>query len=224
MPVLDWDRDFDDGVSVRGALHRPEGDFDTALRDTALVLAHGAGGTKESPLLVATADEFSKHGIATLRIDLPYRQKRPKGPPSPSGAAKDRLGIVRAVESLQVSRVFIGGTSYGGRQASLLAAEQPDLAAGLILLSYPLHPPGKPESLRTQHFPQLTTPSLFLHGSRDGFGSIAEMEKHLPLIAGRRHLTEFPKAGHGLVSRKTSLEEIEACAAKIYSEFSTFLA
>ena len=144
-----WDRDFDDGPSVRGVLHRPEGDFDSAL-----VIAHGAGGTKESRLLVAIGDEFSSHGIATLRIDLPYRQKRPKGPPSPHSAAKDRLGIVRAVESLEASRVFIGGTSYGGRQSTLLAAEQPDLAAGLILLSYPLHPPGKPENLRTQHFPQ----------------------------------------------------------------------
>ena len=217
MSVVYWDRDFADGVSVRGTLHRGDGDIDSAL-----VIAHGAGGTKESPLLIAIADEFSSHGIVTLRIDLPYRQKRPKGPPSPHGE-KDRLGIVRAAESLGAKRVFLGGTSYGGRQATLLAAEQPDLAAGLMLLSYPLHPPGKPENLRTEHFPRLTTPSLFLHGSKDAFGSIDEMEKHLPAVAGRHHLVEFPKAGHGLTSRKSSAEAIKACAAKIYVEFSTFL-
>ena len=211
-----WDHDFDDGPSVRGVLHRPEGDFDSAL-----VIAHGAGGTKESRLLVAIGDEFSSHGIATLRIDLPYRQKRPRVRLTPQRGER-QAWIVRAVESLEASRVFIGGTSYGGRQSTLLAAEQPDLAAGLILLSYPLHPPGKPENLRTQHFPQLTNPSLFIHGSRDGFGSIAEMQQHLPLIAGRRRLAEFPKAGHGLVGRSTSPEDIQACAAKIYGEFSSF--
>ena len=158
-----------------------------------------------------------------MRIDLPYREKRPKGPPSPSGAAKDRRGIVRAIESLGVDRTFVGGTSYGGRQATMLAAEEPDLAAGLLIISYPLHPPGKPERLRTEHFPTLRTPALFVHGSRDGFGSLDEMKEHLPLLAGGHKLVEFASSGHGLVTSRSSQQDVESCAARIVTEFQAFV-
>ena len=74
-------------------------------------------------------------------------------------------------------RLFLGGHSYGGRQSSMLCAEEPDLVSGLLLLSYPLHPPRKPEQQRTQHLPDLRTPTLFVQGTRDPFGSIAELSK-----------------------------------------------
>src|SRR5208283_483441 len=111
-------------------------------------------------------------GVCVLRYDLPFRQKRPHGPPSPSTSAADREGLrdaVAAMRAIVPGRVFLGGQSYGGRQASMLAAECPQLAAALLLLSYPLHPPGKPEQPRTAHFPALRTPSLFVHGPRDPF-------------------------------------------------------
>ena len=142
-----------------------------------------------------------------LRCDLPFRQQRPHGPPSPGSAATDREGLRRAVELLRAQatrHVYLGGHSYGGRQATMLLAENKELARGLLLLSYPLHPPRKPAELRTKHFPQLATPALFVHGSRDPFGSIAEMECALKLIPARVKLMEIAGAGHDLASSKAA--------------------
>src|SRR5579872_2321118 len=119
---------------VRGFLHRPDGEATGAL-----VLTHGAGSNCGAPLLVAVSEAFAAAGIAVLRCDLPFRQARPHGPPFGNGS-KDRAGLRRAVDVLREivpTRTFLGGHSYGGRQASMLAAEDPTLAAGLLLLSYP---------------------------------------------------------------------------------------
>jgi hypothetical protein len=151
--------------------------------------------------LVAVADAFTGAGFTVLRFDLPFRQARPFGPPRPGDAAHDREGLRRAVMTLreQVSgNIFLGGHSYGGRQATMLCSESPDLVSGLLLLSYPLHPPRRPEQLRTAHFGKLRTPALFVHGTRDPFGSIAELRTALPLIAGRAELLTVENAGHDL--------------------------
>ncbi len=139
----------------------------------ALVLTHGAGGNVNSPLLMKTAEAFTTAGFFVLRYTLPFRQKKPFGPPMPSGAQQDRDGLRSAVHQLKqmAPLVSLGGHSYGGRQASMLAAEEPALVEGLLLLSYPLHPPRKPEQLRTAHFGHLQTPALFVHGAKDEFGT-----------------------------------------------------
>ena len=186
---------FDEG-SVRGFLERPAG----ALRD-GLVLTHGAGGDSRMSLLVAVAGAFAAAGVCVLRCDLPFRQRSPHGPPSPSTAAGDRAGLRDAVAALRAivpGRVFLGGQSYGGRQASMLAAEDPELAAGLLLLSYPLHPPGKPERPRTEHFPALRAPSLFVHGPRDPFATTDELRAALASIPAPVELIEIADAGHDL--------------------------
>ena len=191
--------------AVRGYLHRPE-----SPTGDALILAHGAGSNAQSLLLVAVAGGFAEAGFTVLRIDLPFRQVRPHGPPFPAMAEKDRKGIRRAAEFLRESvpgRVFLGGHSYGGRQATMLAAEEPDLASGLLLLSYPLHPPRKPEQKRDAHFPKLQTPALFVHGSRDPFGSPEEMERALKLIPARTELVIREGAGHDL-AKGTGLEKL----------------
>src|SRR5580765_7326406 len=152
---------------VRGFLHRPDSP-PRGLPGAGLVLTHGAGGNSAAPLLVAAADAFSAAGLHVLRCDLPFRQRRPSGPPSPAGAAADRAGLRAAVAALRAiapGDVILGGQSYGGRQATLLAAGEPELAQALLLFSYPLHPPGKLERLRTEHFPHLRTPALFVHGT-----------------------------------------------------------
>jgi predicted alpha/beta-hydrolase family hydrolase len=185
-----------DRPGVHGFLHRP----DSANGD-GLVLTHGAGGNCQAPLLVAAAEAFAAAGMTVLRCDLPFRQRRPKGPPSPSGAAADRAGLRAALDSLRElvpGRVFLGGQSYGGRQASMLLAEQPSLAAGLLLLSYPLHPPGKPERLRIEHFPRLRVPAVFVQGSADPFGSPAELRPHLASIPAPTRLIAVEGAGHDL--------------------------
>lgn len=166
-----------------------------------LVLTHGAGGNSRAPLLVAVDEGFTKAGILVMRYDLPFRQKRPFGPPSPSGAAADREGLREAVHRMRAmvqGRVLLGGHSYGGRQATMLAAEKPGLVDGLLLLSYPLHPPGKPGQLRTAHFPELQTPAVFIHGTKDEFGSIEEMRAALRLIPAHVELIPVEGAGHDL--------------------------
>ena len=103
-------------------------------------------------------------------------------------------------------RVFLGGHSYGGRQATMLAAEEPELASGLLLLSYPLHPPRKADQKSDAHFPKLQTLALFVHGSRDPFGSPKEMQRALKLILARTELVIREGAGHDL--KGTWLEKL----------------
>ncbi len=193
---------------VRGFLHSP-----SASATRGIVLTHGAGANCNAPLLVAIADNLVASGFAVLRCDLPFRQERPKGPPFPAQAAADRTGLRVAVEALREEVrgvVFLGGHSYGGRQASVLAADEPGLVQGLLLLSYPLHPPAKPTQLRTQHFTRLLTPVTFVHGTRDPFGSITELEQAMALIPGRTKLTPIEGAAHDLKGGRFDLDVVVA--------------
>ncbi len=187
--------------SVRGFLHVPAN-----LSGDGLILTHGAGANCESPLLLALANTFCESGLTVLRCDLPFRQLRPHGPPPRGSAERDQEGLLHAVETMRQKvsrRVFLGGHSYGGRQATMLAARAPELIDGVLLLSYPLHPPKKAEQLRTAHFQDLRTPALFVHGSRDGFGSIEELNSALKLIPARTELVITRGAGHELASSRT---------------------
>ena len=197
---------------MRGWLHEP-----AVARGKGMVITHGAGSNCESPLLRAVAETFAAAGFFVLRCDLPYRQQRPTGPPFPGAAVRDREGLQRASEAMREitpEYVILGGHSYGGRQATLLAAETPGVADTLLLLSYPLHPPRKPEQLRTQHFPQLRTPALYIHGTRDPFGSIEEMSTALSAIPARHQLVTIEKAGHelGAAAAAVILREAECFA------------
>jgi predicted alpha/beta-hydrolase family hydrolase len=181
---------------VRGFLHSP-----IQANGHGLVLTHGAGGNCNASLLIALAEEFTANGWTALRMDLPFRQERRFGPPFPGNAERDRDGLrnaVRAIRALGVVKIFLGGHSYGGRQSSMLCAEDPGLTSGLLLLSYPLHPPRKPEQMRIQHLPNLRTPSFFVHGTRDPFATTEEMNTALALIPARKQLLEVEGAGHDL--------------------------
>lgn len=183
-------------VAVRGTLHRPA----TSGVDV-LVLTHGAGSNHDAPILRAVAAAFAAARTAVLRCDLPFRQARSKGPPSPAGAARDRAGLRRAVELMRArypGRVLLGGASYGGRQATLLAAEHPGVVDGLLLLAYPLHAPGRPDAPRAGHFPKIRTPALFVHGTRDPFATIAELEAARATLGGVSALIAVEDAGHDL--------------------------
>ena len=181
---------------VRGWLHEPEQPVGKGI-----VFAHGAGSNCESPLLRAVAEAFAGAGYHALRCDLPYRQQRPHGPPISALSARDREGLHRAAEAMREITpefVILGGHSYGGRQSSMLLAEQRGVANMLLLLSYPLHPPRKREQLRTAHFPNLHTPALFIHGTRDSFGLLPETDAALALIPAQHRLIPIEKAGHEL--------------------------
>jgi uncharacterized protein len=204
---------------VRGYLHASE-----KANGDALVLTHGAGSNAGAPLLVALAETFSAAGFTVLRCDLPYRQSRAWGPPGPADAGRDRAGLKNAVDAVREivsGQIFLGGHSYGGRQSSMLCAEDSDIAAGLLLLSYPLHPPRKPEQQRTQHLPNLRTPVLFVHGTRDPFGSIAEMEQAIKMIPAKTKLLPIEGAGHDLGFKgKVRADQLPGL---VFTEFKEFL-
>jgi uncharacterized protein len=200
---------------IRGFLHRPE-----TPAQGGLVLTHGAGGNCRGPLLTALAETLSSAGYTVLRCDLPFRQGRPFGPPRPGDASRDRPGLKNAVAALRKlvpGRIFLGGQSYGGRQASMLCAEEPELVGGLLLLSYPLHAPGKPDQLRTQHLPKIAVPALFVQGTRDPFGSIEEIQAAIKLIPAETKLLAIEGVGHDLGFKGKSRRE-ELLAA-ILAEF-----
>jgi predicted alpha/beta-hydrolase family hydrolase len=203
---------------VRGFVHRPA----TGAGD-GLVLTHGAGSNARAPLLTALAEAFAAAGVTVLRCDLPYRQSRAFGPPRPGDAAHDRKGLknaIAAVRKMVSGRLFLGGHSYGGRQATMLCADEPGLVEGLLLLSYPLHPPRKPEQLRVQHLPTLQTSSLFVHGTRDPFGSAEEMESALRLIPAKTRLMQIEDAGHDLGFKgKSKQEELPALVLAEFQKF-----
>jgi predicted alpha/beta-hydrolase family hydrolase len=185
-----------DTDEVRGVLHTPE----HATGD-GLALTHGAGSDASAPLLVSLSRAFCEAGVMVLRYDLPFRVARASGSPFPAAAARDREGIVRAVEALRQrvkGRVFAGGHSYGGRQTAMVAAERPGLADGLLLLAYPLHPPRKPDQPRTGFFAEWRTPALFVHGTRDPFGTLEELRAAMERIPARVDLLAVEGAGHDL--------------------------
>jgi uncharacterized protein len=153
---------------------------------------------------------FDKFG-AQCFVDGLVPESRPVftnafAPPGRRGSSeRDQQGLRAAIASMprQTSgRVFLGGHSYGERQASMLAASEPGLVDQLLLLSYPLHPPQRPSELRTGHFPRLQTPAMFVHGTRDGFGSIYELEAALQLIRAPTELLPVIGAGHELVTKR----------------------
>jgi uncharacterized protein len=203
---------------VRGFLHRPQ-----KSNHQGLVFTHGAGGNANSGLLVALAEAFTDAGFTVLRCDLRFRQSRSFGPPRPSDAARDQAGLrnaVLAMRKLFSGRVFLGGQSYGGRQATMLCAHEHDLVDGLLLTSYPLHPPGKPTQLRVQHFPELSTPALFVSGTRDPFGSIEEIEKAMALIPAKTKLVSAEGVGHDLgFSGKKKSAELPETVEKAFLNF-----
>jgi predicted alpha/beta-hydrolase family hydrolase len=191
--VEEFHRKCAGGADVRGFLHRP----DQATGD-GLVIAHGAGGDARGATLVAICEAFAEAGYAALRIDLPFRQAG--GSPRPATAARDQAGIRNAVAALRAiagGRIVLGGHSYGGRQASMLVAGDASVCDHLLLCSYPLHPPGQPQKLRTEHLPKIAVPVTFIHGTKDPFGSPEEMQAAVKLVP-RAKIVWVERAGHDL--------------------------
>lgn len=220
--VRPFSRDFDNSPGVRGFLHCP-----AEANGDGLVLAHGAGSNARAPLLARVARALADSGVTVLRCDLPFRQLRPHGPPAGGDAARDREGLKRALEATREfapGRLFAGGHSYGGRQTTMLLAVEPELADALLLMSYPLHPPRRATELRTAHFPNLRTPALFVHGTRDPFGSPEELTAALKLIPARTERLTIEGAGHDLVpGRRHAPGPAPDVAAEIAAAFKRFI-
>jgi predicted alpha/beta-hydrolase family hydrolase len=193
-----------DHDGIQGMLHLPTG----PPNETGVVLTHGAGADCHTPLLVQVAEQLAEHGFHVLRCNLDFRQRRRTGPPHPSKSEQDRYSLAQAAAFLRQytpKRLILSGHSYGGRQATILASENKSIADHLLLLSYPLHPPAKPDQLRTAHFPKLKVPSTFIQGSADSFGTSEEMEAALQLIHAPTKLAIVQGAGHDLKKGKFDL-------------------
>lgn len=153
-------------------------------RPGALLLAHGAGSDREHPLFLALEDAVAP--LPVERMNFPYRvagKRAPDRAPVAVESVRHEAARLVARAGCRANRLVLGGRSYGGRMCSLAVAEGLP-AAGLVLLSYPLHPPGKPDRLRTEHFGELRLPCLFVSGTKDAFGTPGELEAATAAIPG----------------------------------------
>jgi predicted alpha/beta-hydrolase family hydrolase len=197
-------------AQIAGIAHEPAG-----AAKGVVVLTHGAGGSREAPLLKRICDEWARRGWLAVRYNLPYRRRRPKGPPSGSATA-DQAGVAEAIEvarTLATGPVIAGGHSYGGRMTSMAVADGAAEIDVLTLFSYPLHPPGKPERLRTEHLPRISVPTVFTHGTSDPFGTIDELRAAEALITAPTQIVEVTAARHELGSKTLDVPALAVDAA-----------
>jgi predicted alpha/beta-hydrolase family hydrolase len=149
-----------------------------------LLLTPGAGASKDQRTLVALEQTLAP--LPVRRIDFPYRiagKRAPDRPPVAIAHLREEAAAFAKAKRFRAERLVLGGRSYGGRMCSMAVAEGLP-AAGLVLLSYPLHPPGKPDRLRVEHFPAITVPVLFVGGEKDPMGSPEEFAAHVGAITG----------------------------------------
>jgi len=177
--------------------------------DRAVLLAHGAGAGMDAPPLVAVADALAAAGIPSLRFEYPYRtagRRAPDRPPVLLAATREAVAELGRRSGLPVDRLVLGGRSMGGRFCSLVVADEaePVRVLGLLLLGYPLHPAGKPERRRDDHFGRLTLPALFVSGTRDALAPKTELEQSAVLIAGPVAFHWLETADHGFRPLKAS--------------------
>jgi hypothetical protein len=149
-----------------------------------MLLFPGAGSASTHPSLVAIEEAVAP--LPVQRADFPYRlagRRAPDRAPVLLATVREEAAALAARTGVAPGRIVLGGRSMGGRMCSLAVADGLP-AAGLVLVSYPLHPPGKPEQLRVEHFPRLTVPCLFVSGTRDAFGTPEELQAHTAAIPG----------------------------------------
>ncbi|MCB0977211.1 MAG: dienelactone hydrolase [Acidimicrobiales bacterium] len=169
-----------------------------AGRPGGLLLTPGAGSDRDHHTLVALEE-----GLAPLpvdRVDFPYRKEGRRAPdraPKLVESVRADAAAFAAARRFRQDRLLLGGRSMGGRICSMAVAEGMK-ARGLVLISYPLHPPGKPDRLRVEHFSAIEVPCLFVSGTRDPFGSPEELEAHTQAIAGPVEHVWIERGRHGL--------------------------
>jgi predicted alpha/beta-hydrolase family hydrolase len=184
-----------------------------------LILAHGAGAGQRSAFIVAFAGAIAASGIHVVTFDFPYvanKRKVPDRGPVLEACYRSVISRVRADLMAASTRLFIGGKSMGGRIATRVAAADPELPlAGLVLLGYPLHPPGRPADLRAAHLPSVRRPMLFVQGARDSFGTPEELKSALTGVSPRPLLHVVEGGDHSLKVARRSREEQEGIYADV---------
>lgn len=193
----------------------------------ALVLAHGAGGGQLSSFMVAASRALAGRGITVATFDFPYmvqgRSAPDKGPVLESAwrAAVDEARTRREFAGLPL---FIGGKSMGGRIASQVAAAGIDDVGGLVYFGYPLHPPGRPQQRRDAHLPSICEPMLFVQGTRDEFGTSAEIRELLPRLNAATELFEVADGDHSFKTRmKVTGRKPDAALGEVFEAAAAFV-
>lgn len=155
----------------------------------ALVLAHGAGAGQHSPFMTSFANALAELGVDIVTFNFPYTEQRRRIPDRRGVLEACYAAVIEAVQSEVRGELFIGGKSMGGRIATHVAADgRAGSTRGVVLLGYPLHPPGRPEDRRDAHLTDVRCPMLFVQGSRDTFGTPAELEPVLAALDDRAAL------------------------------------
>ena len=192
-----------------------------------LVLAHGAGAGQQSRFMVEAARALAERGITTATFDFPYMaagRSVPDKAPVLEASWREAIAAARAHDAFTGKPLFIGGKSMGGRIASHVAAQGVDGIAGLVYLGYPLHPPGRPDQRRDKHLPSIAQPMLFVQGTRDLFGTAAEIQQLLPALNPRARLFEVTDGDHSFKVRvKIAGKTQEAVLAAIFDEAARFI-
>jgi uncharacterized protein len=177
-----------------------------------LMLAPGASASRDQSALVAIDEVVSRLGLRVERIDFPYRLAGRRRPDPPAVLTETVASAAQALAARagapDTRSILLGGRSMGGRMCSVAVADGLP-AAGLVLVSYPLHPPGRPDRLRTEHFARLDLPCLFVSGNRDAFASPEELESETKVIPGPVTRV-FVDGDHGLRRRDAEVAEIVA--------------
>jgi predicted alpha/beta-hydrolase family hydrolase len=195
-----------------------------------LVLAHGAGAGQSSRFMVNFAEALAARGIDVLTFNFLYIEQKRKVPDRPDVLEACYRAVIEAARSYSAfagNKVFIGGKSMGGRIASQLAAAGDETAAaisGVVLLGYPLHPPGKPEQLRVAHLPDIRVPVLVVQGERDPFGSPDELRPHFAKVAGPVVVNVIERGDHSLAPPKGAARSADQVHSEIQDAIAAWMA
>jgi predicted alpha/beta-hydrolase family hydrolase len=179
--------------------------------DRAVLLAHGAGADMHAATLTTVADALAVAGVPSLRFNFPYRaagRRAPDRPPVLEAAVREAAAELARRTKLPAERLILGGRSMGGRICSMAAL-------GLVLLGYPLHPPGRPEKLRIEHFPRIHSPALFVSGTRDAFATPQELKRYTKKVKGAVSFHWVETGDHGFKPLKSSGATVDSVLADV---------
>jgi len=198
------------------------------VTDRAVLLAHGAGADMHAPTLTTVTDALSAAGIPSLRFRYPYRSAGKKAPDRPAvllEATRTAVAELARRTKLPPERLVLGGRSMGGRYCSLVAgdADDPVPCLGLVLLGYPLHAAGKPEKERSDHFPRLTMPVLFVSGTRDALAGKPALTKASRKVKGPKQFHWIESGDHGFKPLKASGLTVDGVLADVALAVTTWV-
>lgn len=197
------------GRTTSARLYEPTGDDPCTL-----VLAHGAGADQGHPWMVGISEGLASRGVRVVTFNFPYTEAKRRSPDPPSVLEECFRAVLGRVREAEVP-LFVGGKSMGGRMASRVVAEGEPHVRGLVCFGYPLHPPGKPDQLRTEHFPRIRLPVLIIQGSRDSFGTPDELRPHLARIPAPVTLHVMEGGDHSFKAPKKLVPDPEGAKAQL---------